>query len=124
VGRIRDLLARGGIAPIAALFAIAFATVELAEAVAFIVTGAIQQHTIDSGTGRSDLEFSLFHTRFDLNYVVQAFIALLLIAALLFAIWRVGRAKLQECPECLAEVPREARICRFCTTDLPARSER
>lgn len=120
MGRIRELLAHGGIAPLAALFAIGFATVGLADAVAQAVMTAIQQHTLDPESGGSGFDFRLLGTDFELFYVMQAALALLLVACLLFGISHLGRARRQECPECRSEIPREARVCRFCTTDLPS----
>ena len=119
MARIRELLAHEGIAPLAALFAIAFATVSLADAVSQVIMAAIQQHTTGPDTGTSGFEFRLLGTSFELFFVVQAALALLLVAGLLFGVSRLGRARRQECPECMSEIPRDARVCRFCTTDLP-----
>jgi len=107
VGRIRELLAHGGIASLAALFAIAFAIFGLA----------------DPQTGGSGFAFRFLETEVELFVVTQAGVALLLVAGLLFGVWCFGRASLRECPECRSDIPRDARVCRFCTTDLPAASE-
>lgn len=110
-------------ASLAALFAIAFATVGLADAISQVIMTAIQQHTADAETGGSGFALHFLGTDFELFFVAQAGFALLLVAGLLFGVWSFGRASLRECPECRSEIPRDARVCRFCTTDLPAASE-
>jgi hypothetical protein len=123
VGRIRELLAHGGIALLAVVFALAFTAVELAGALSQVIVAAIQQHTADPDSGTSGFSFRLLGTEIETFYVAQSALALVFIVAVLLGIWRLGRSTLQECPECHSQVPRDARICRFCTTDLPRTAE-
>jgi large conductance mechanosensitive channel len=117
MSRIRDLLAHGGLAPLAALFAISFAIVGVAEAVSQVVIAVIAQHTADPDGG-SGFDFRILSTNFDLLAVTQTLLVFLAVAALLWCSWRLTRTRTRECPECLSEVPRHARVCRFCTADL------
>jgi len=107
-------------ASLAVLFAIAFALVELADGLAQVVIAAIEQHTVDPDGSGSGLDFRVLSTNFDLVYVLQAAIAFLLVGAVLWVVWRLTRTQTQECPECRSDVPAQARVCRYCTTDLPA----
>jgi large conductance mechanosensitive channel len=120
MGRFREFLAHGSMASLAVLFAIAFAAVELADAVSQVVIAAIEQHTVDPNGGGSGFDFRILSTNFDLVYVVQAAVVFLLVAALVWVVWRLTRTQTQECPECQSEVPAHARVCRYCTADLPA----
>jgi large-conductance mechanosensitive channel len=123
VGRLRDLLAHGGIALLAVAFALAVAAVDLARALSEVVVAAIQQHIVDAGSNGSGFGLRLLGTEIEGYYLVQYGIEFLLVAAAPFWTWRVSRSSLQECSECHSQVPRAARICRFCTTDLPVPSE-
>ena len=120
VGRFPEFLAHGSMASLAVLFAIAFALVELADGLAQVVIAAIEQHTVDPDGSGSGLDFRFLSTNFDLVYVLQAAIAFLLVGAVLWVVWRLTRTQTQECPECRSDVPAQARVCRYCTTDLPA----
>jgi predicted amidophosphoribosyltransferase len=47
-------------------------------------------------------------------------ITVVLVIAGLFATWLLTRRAMRVCPECRSNVPREAGICRFCTSELHA----
>ena len=117
--RLREMLARGGIALLAVVFALAFATFELADSVSEAAVAALQQHIVDPESGGSGFDFRIAATDFDLYVVVRATTALFLIAALLFVVWRLTRRESTECPDCRSEIPLSASVCRYCTADLP-----
>ena len=119
MGRLRELLAHGGIAMLAVAFALAVAAIDVARALSQVIVGGLQQHIVDEESNGSGFDFRLLGTEIEGYYLVQYGLEFLLIAAALFGIWRIGRASLQKCPECHSQVPRTARICRFCTADLP-----
>ena len=83
----------------------------------------------------SAIAFTVNHSRFAIGDLINAIIAFLLIAAAIyffiivpmnaitarFRPWAEDEApKLKECPECLSEIPLDARRCKFCTVTLPA----
>lgn len=104
---------------LAVVFAIAFAAFELADAIAQAVVTAIQYELLDPESGDSGLSIRIGETDIELSYVLQAGIALILMATLFLAIWRLTRRGSRTCPECLSAIPSQASICRYCTTDLP-----
>ena len=116
--RLRALLSHGGIAGLAVLFAVAFATYGLAQSLAQVVVSALQQHLIDEESGGSGFSFSVAHTEFEWYGVVLAGLALAFAAAFLFVAWRLSRRSLRECPSCHSQIPLEASVCRYCTTEL------
>ena len=83
----------------------------------------------------ANLKFSLGGSTFNYGNVLNSLISLILIgAAIFFLVVRPlnhleERRKSQEpepesptrpCPECLSEIPREARRCAHCTVEVPA----
>ena len=114
--RLRELMAHGGIAVLAVVFALALAMFELATATAQSVVFAIQQRASDSG---SDLSLAILGTEIYYAQVLAAALAALLVVAVLYVVWRLAWGATRECPECTSEVPRRASVCRYCTTELP-----
>jgi len=121
MARVRELLAHGGIALLAVVFALAFAMYELAGALAREVVSALQQQTLDDDGG-GGLAFTIAGTRIDYGGVLLYAITLALVSAGLFGLWRLTRSATRECPECRSRVPHEASICRFCTSELSSAS--
>jgi large conductance mechanosensitive channel len=115
--RLRALLAHGGIALLAVVFALAFAAFNLASALAREVVSALQQHTIDS-EGHGGLSFTVAHTTISYDTVLWYAITLALVAGALLGLWLLTRSTTRVCPECGSQVPRSASICRFCTSEL------
>ena len=83
----------------------------------------------------SAIAFEINHSRFAIGDLINALISFLLIAAAIYffiivpmnAITERFRPwtdeeppKLKECPECLSEIPADAKRCKFCTVMLPA----
>ena len=119
--RLREMLAHGGIALLAVVFALAAATVSLASALAHEVVSALEQSLYDPNTFSGGLlRFTVFGTDVDYGLILQTAIVVVLIGVALFVLWRVTRGALRTCPECHSEVPHEATICRYCTSELPA----
>jgi hypothetical protein len=116
VDRLRGLLAHGGIAVLAVIFALAFATFNLAAALAYEVVAVIDQHA--SGDEGGGLKFTLLHTTIYYQQVLLYAITVVLVAAALLGTWLLARRATRVCPECRSQVPHEARICRFCTSEL------
>lgn len=113
--RLRELLAHGGIAVLALVFALAFAFFELANAVAEAAVFALQQRAVDE---EGELAFSIGGTDVYYGGALAAIVAGLLVALVLWLVWRQARAVVRTCPECLSSVPRDATICRYCTSEL------
>ena len=81
----------------------------------------------------SDLAFTINGSRFDYGQFLNALLSFLLISAVVFfLIVRPVNALMarfrpehpvdqatRRCPECLSDVPSEARRCAFCTSELP-----
>jgi len=111
--------AHGGIAILALVFALAFAGFYLANALAQVTIFVLQQHVGDSESGGSALQFRIAGTEIDYRFILQSSIAILLVAGALYGSWRLTRRAVRTCPECHSEVPREAAVCRYCTTELP-----
>jgi hypothetical protein len=109
-------MAHGGIAILAVVFALALATYETANAIAQQAVFVFNQH---AGTEQFDpLDFRVLGTDFVFDQIVQAALALLLVAAALLGAWRLTRGAVKACPECRSDVPSDATVCRYCTTDL------
>ena len=117
--RLRELLAHGGIAVLAALFALAFTLFAVAQSIAVVVVYAVQQHLVDEDTGGSGFDFRIAGTEFDLYEFVQAALTLLVVVAFLFGAWKLTRRASRQCHACQSDVAVEATVCRYCTTDLP-----
>jgi len=111
-------MAHGGVATLALVFALAFAVYFLADALSEVAVVALQQHAIDPGGG-GGLTFSIAGTRFEYAGILAGVLTVLLVGAAMYSVWRLTRRTVRACPECHSEVPREASICRYCTTELP-----
>ena len=66
-------------------------------------------------SGRYD---QLKDVAFDYAYVLQALLAAMIVVAALLGGWRLTRGQLKTCPECLSEIPHDASICRYRTSEL------
>ena len=69
-------------------------------------------------TFRQRLGFHIGHTLIELEYPLQAAIALGLLGLGLYWGYRFMSPATQTCPDCLSEIPREAVVCRYCTTQV------
>jgi uncharacterized membrane protein YccC len=116
VQRLRELVAHGGIAILAVVFALALAAYHLANALAQVAVYVLNQH---AGTEEFDiLDFEVFGTEIFLDEIVRTALALVLVAAGLVGAWWLTRGSTRRCPECRSDISRDARICRYCTTEL------
>ena len=115
--RLRELLAHGGIAILAVVFALAFAVFHVAQAVATQVVSTIQQHSFGDGGG-GVFTFTIADTTINYGEILIFAITLALVGLALFAVWWLTRRTTRLCPECRSTVPAAASVCRFCTTDL------
>ena len=111
--RLGEILAHDGIAVLAVIFALGAAVLSLANALSQEAVSAIEQHARED-----DLHFNILHTRFDYAYVLQALLAAMIVVAALLGGWRLTRGQLKTCPECLSEIPHDASICRYRTSEL------
>ena len=100
------MLAHGGIAILALVFAIAFAAFELADAVAQAVVTAIQYELLDPESGDSGLSIR--------RPVLAAVIALGLVGLVAVAMVRLRDKELSACPFCASRIPYESRHCAYC----------
>ena len=115
--RLRELLAHGGVAILASVFALAFAGFYLARALAELIYSAIEQHTLDEGEVAG--AFTVFDTRIAYSELLLYAITLTLLGLALYGTWRLTRTTSRVCPECRSSVPAMASVCRYCTTELP-----
>jgi GAF domain-containing protein len=118
VQRLRELMAHGGIATLAIVFALAFAVFDLAQSVSGQVVFAIQQQGRDEDGGFLDLGFTIADTRIHLADVLLNALTLVLLALALLGVWKLTRRAARVCPECRSSVPVAASVCRFCTTEF------
>lgn len=111
------MMAHGGIALLATVFALAFVAFSLATALAREVVSVLQQRTVDEESGDS-LSFTIDGTRISYSEVLYYAIALVLVVLGLYGSWLLARRTDRVCPECRSRVPATATVCRFCTSDL------
>lgn len=119
--KLRELMAHGGIAVLAVVFALAFALVEVADAIAEVAVAVLQQLAVDEERG-GDLSFTIADTTIFYSAVLRGVFAVLVVVAALYGTWRLARRGVRTCPECRSEVPSEASVCRYCTTELSGTS--
>ena len=117
--RLRELVAHGGIAILAIVFALAFATFNVALSLAREVVSALQQNVFDEGSGDT-FSFTIGDTTISYFEVLIYGIAAALVLLALAATWWLTRRTTRACPNCLSSVPAEASVCRYCTTELSA----
>lgn len=86
------------------------------------------------GTSKNGLSFRVGSAVFQVGDFLDALIAFLVIAAVVFFLvvkpvnWLVSRQRakdspdptMRKCPECLSEIPIQARRCAFCTAEVTA----
>jgi len=129
----KEFLLRGNLVDMAVgiVIGVAFAAVVTA-LVADLITPLIA--AIGGNPDFSNLSFSVNGSRFLYGDFVNALITFLVIAAVVFflvvkpvnALMRRRRTEppvdvtTRACPECLSEIPREARRCAFCTAEVGA----
>jgi large conductance mechanosensitive channel len=119
--RIRELLAHGGVAVLAVVFALAYGVISLASALANQIISVLQQATYDRATGTGGLlEFTVWSTDISYGELLSSAIVLALVGVTLYALWRITGNERKSCPECASDVPKHASVCRYCTTELPA----
>jgi large conductance mechanosensitive channel len=117
--RLREMLAHGGVAVLALVFALAYAAVTLASAVANEVVSVLSQAIYgEEGGFGGYFEFTVWGTDISYYAILQTSIVVALVAGLLFALWRSTRGSHRNCPECRSDVPKQASVCRYCTADL------
>jgi large conductance mechanosensitive channel len=82
----------------------------------------------------SQMSFTLNNSVFNYGHFVNALVAFIIIAAVVFFLVikpinaLISRSRKQppadpttrKCPECLSEIPIEARRCRYCTVEIPS----
>lgn len=119
MGRLRELLAQGGIAVLALVFALAFAAFHLAVAIAREVVSVPQQH-LAGDDGQGFFSFTVLGTEIVYLEVLYHAVVLALLGTALLAVWLTTRSRTRLCPECMSRVPMEATVCRFCTSELTA----
>ncbi len=83
----------------------------------------------------SDLTFTIHHSQFNYGSFLNALISFLIVATVVFfavviplthVLKRLNllpaekpAPKTKSCPECLSDIPAEARRCAFCTSEVP-----
>jgi large conductance mechanosensitive channel len=117
VQRLRELMAHGGIAILAVVFALGFATFGMATALASEVVSVLQQRGFDED-GDLPLSFTIDGTTVSYHEILLYAIAVALMALALVVVWALTRRLAQACPECRSSIPVSARICRYSTTEL------
>jgi len=129
VSGFRKFLLRGNLVELAVAVVIGTAFTALVTAVVKdLITPLIA--AIGGKPNFSSLSFTLNHSRFAYGDFINAILAFLIIAAVVYflvvlpigkVMERVVRAKEtteRECPECLSEIPLAARRCMYCTSQV------
>ena len=127
----RDFLLRGNLIEVAVALVLALALTALVTSlVEDLITPLIA--AIGGQPDFAGLTFTINDSTFRYGEFVNALIAFVLIAAVLFflvikpvnAILERRRgttdATTRPCPECRSEIPADARRCAFCTSEVPA----
>ena len=127
----KQFLLRGNVVDLAVAFIIgvAFGAV-VAAMVADLITPLIA--ALFGGQDFSDLTFTLNNSVFRYGHFVNVVIAFIIVAAVLFFFVvrpvnaLISRSRKEppadpttrKCPECLSEIPLEARRCKFCSSEV------
>jgi len=129
----REFILRGNLVSLAVAFVIGAAFAALVAAlVADLITPLIA--AIGGNPDFSALHFTLHNSVFLYGSFLNALIAFLVIALVLFYFVvkptnaLMDRLKteppvdetVKQCPHCLSQIPAEASVCAFCTRDVPA----
>jgi large conductance mechanosensitive channel len=135
IREFRSFILRGNLVDLAVAVVIGTAFGAVVSAfVKDIVTPLIA--AVGGNSDFSDLDFTINGSRFAYGEFINAVIAFLIIAAVVFFgvvkpvnalmershTQRDVDSETRTCPECLSEIPREARRCSFCTTEVPPAS--
>lgn len=125
----RKFLLRGNLVDLAVAVVIGTAFTALVTAlVKDLITPLIA--AIGGKPNFSNLSFTVNHSRFTYGDFINAILAFLIIAAVVYFLVvmpigkimdRVVRTKVateRECPECLSEIPVAARRCMYCTSEV------
>ena len=110
-------MAHGGIAILAVVFALGFASFGLATSLAREIVSVLQQQTFDEAGG-GGLSFRIADTEISYADVLLYGLAVALLALMLLGILLLTRRAARFCPECRSSVPAAASVCRYCTSDL------
>jgi large conductance mechanosensitive channel len=129
VSGFRKFLLRGNLVDLAVAVVIGTAFTALVTAlVKDLITPLIA--AIGGKPSFSNLSFTVNHSRFTYGDFINAILAFLIIAAVVYFLVvmpigkimdRVVRTKVateRECPECLSEIPVAARRCMYCTSEV------
>ncbi len=131
INEFKQFLLRGNVVDLAVAFVIGAAFGAVVSAlVADLMTPLIA--AIIGNPDFSGLTFTVNDSTFRYGHFVNALLAFVLVAAVLFffvvkpvnaLISRSRKAPpadptTRKCPECLSEIPLEARRCKFCTSDV------
>ena len=131
VGEFKQFLLRGNVIDLAVAVVIgaAFGAVVsalVADLITPLIAAIVGQHDF------SQMTFTLNNSSFNYGHLVNAIIAFVMIAAVVFFLVikpinaLIARSRKQppadpttrKCPECLSEIPLEAHRCRFCTVEV------
>lgn len=115
--KLRETLASGGIATLAVVFALAFAAYYLVIATAQVAVNVLGQQI----SSRNEFPFDLHIFGSDIQYegILDGALTVVLVVLALYGVWRFTRGSVRICPECHSEIPRQASVCRYCTSELP-----
>ena len=127
----RDFILRGNLVDLAVAVVIGAAFTAVVNAlVKDLITPLIA--AIGGKSSFSDLSFTLNGSHFRYGDFINALITFLIIAAVVYFLVVKPVAALferlmpkkeiaptRECPECLSDIPRGARRCSFCTSEVP-----
>jgi large conductance mechanosensitive channel len=136
VSEFKQFLLRGNVIDLAVAVVIgaAFGAV-VSAVVADLITPLIA--AIVGENDFSTMTFTLNNSQFNYGHLINALISFIMIAAVVFFLVikpinaLIARSRKQppadpttrKCPECLSEIPLEARRCRFCTVEVsPAKT--
>lgn len=116
--KLREMLVHSGIAVLTVAVAVGLAVLDLARAISQEAVRVLAQQIDNFEDDLGPFAFRIAGTEIDYSFILQAAIALTLVAATWLAIWHLTRRLVRACPDCLSEIPREASVCRYCTAEL------
>jgi len=128
----RAFLLRGNLVDLAVAVVIGTAfTVVVSAFVKDLITPLIA--AIGGQPDFGDLDLTIHGSRFAYGDFLNALIAFVIVAAVIFLVVKPVNALMalmktepdvdsetRACPECLSQIPREATRCAFCTSEVPA----
>jgi large conductance mechanosensitive channel len=109
---LADVLRRTGVVGLAIAVAAALAFYDVIRSFVFAFPMVL------IGKADEDLMFTVRGTSFQYHDVLTTLISLVIVVTVLALVWQLRPRGTVRCPDCLSEIPREAKVCRYCTSEV------